>query len=159
VIAIHVPPLRQRPGDVPLLVEHFLQLAADARAQPPKQLTAEARDVLLRYSFPGNVRELQNIVERADLLSEGAAIDAPDLPLSARRRPRPSIDQFLTSLEGGWLQLQEGVKELERQLVERAMEAYGDWPNAEIARLLGTSRRVLELRIQEFAINKSRRKA
>jgi DNA-binding NtrC family response regulator len=155
VVAIRVPPLRERLGDVPLLVEHFLsEGGAEDPAAAVRQLSQEARESLMRHSFPGNVRELQNIIARAQILTDGEVIEAADLPLPDRPHPRPQLEQFLGSLEGGWSQLQEGVKELERQLVERAMAVYGGRPNAEIAEILGTSRRVLELRIQEFAISK-----
>jgi len=159
VVAIRVPPLRERISDLPLLVEHFLQEAEEEGAgrRPARRLSQEAREALMRHSFPGNVRELQNLIERARILTDGEGIEAADLPLTNRAQPRPpQLEQFLSSLEGGWSQLQAGVKELERQLVERALEAYGGRPNAEIAEILGTSRRVLELRIQEFAISKNR---
>jgi two-component system NtrC family response regulator len=157
VIAIQVPPLRERLGDVPLLAEYFLEQAAASSGKPSRELSTEAHDVLMRYTFPGNVRELQNIIERAQILSDGEVIEAADLPLPDRQRPRPQLDQFISSLEGGWVQLQGVVKELERQLVERVIDAYAERSNAEIARIIGTSRRVLELRLQEFAISKGRK--
>jgi two-component system NtrC family response regulator len=157
VIAIRVPPLRERLGDVPLLAEYFLEQAAASSGKPSRELSAEAREALMRYTFPGNVRELQNIIERAQILSDGEVIEAADLPLPDRQRPRPQLDQFISSLEGGWVQLQGVVKELERQLVERVIDAYARRSNAEIARIIGTSRRVLELRLQEFGISKGRK--
>ena len=157
VIAIRVPPLRERIGDVPLLAEYFLERAVLSTGRPPRPLTGEARDALMLHGFPGNVRELQNIMERAQILGDGDVIRAEDLPLPDRQRSRPHLDQFITSLEGGWLQIQEVVKELERQLVVRAVEAHAGRSNAEIAHILGTSRRVLELRLQEFGISKGRR--
>ncbi len=155
VVAIRVPPLRERLGDVPLLVEHFLsEGGAEEPATAVRRLSQEAREALMRHSFPGNVRELQNIIARAQILTDGAVIDAAQMRLPDRPHPRPQLEQFLGALEGGWAQLQEGVKVLERQLVERAMAVYVDRSNAEIAEILGTSRRVLELRIQEFDIRK-----
>jgi len=156
VIAIHVPPLRERPADIPLLADHFLERADVASGRSARQLSPDARDILMRYSFPGNVRELQNIIERAQILCDGEIIGTSDLPLPDRQRPRPQLDQFIDSLENGWSQLQNEVKELERQLVERALQVFGDRPNAEIAGILGTSRRVLELRVQEFGLSKGR---
>ncbi|MCC6749497.1 MAG: sigma-54-dependent Fis family transcriptional regulator [Deltaproteobacteria bacterium] len=156
VIPIQVPSLRERREDVPLLVEHFLREGAPAGEQSPVSLSPEAHELLLNYGFPGNVRELQNIIERARLLADTPVIGVAELPLQRPREHRPKLDQVVTSLEDGWLQLQELVKDLERQLVERALEVYGGRPNGEIAAILGTSRRILELRIQEFALAKPR---
>jgi two-component system NtrC family response regulator len=153
VIAIRVPPLRERPADIPVLAEYFIEESGGRR-----QLSAEALEALTRHSFPGNVRELQNVIQRAVILCDGDVIQPADLPLPDRQPPRPQLDQFISSLENGWPRLQAAVKDLERQLVERAMQAYAGRPNADIAKLLGTSRRVLELRLQEFAISKARPK-
>jgi DNA-binding NtrC family response regulator len=156
VIPIRMPPLRERLTDVPLLAEHFLSELAEAKGRAPRKLAPEALEALLGYSFPGNVRELQNIIERAYILGDGDTLEPSSLPLGQRQGARPRLDAFVTSIENGWLQLQEVVKELERQLIERALAVHGALPNAEIARILGTSRRVLELRMQEFAVGKSR---
>jgi DNA-binding NtrC family response regulator len=81
-----------------------------------------------------------------------------DLPLPKKQETRPRLEQFVHSLENGWLQLQHDFKELERQLLERALAIYGDRPNGEIAKIIGTSRRILELRLQEYGLNKNRPK-
>jgi DNA-binding NtrC family response regulator len=80
VIALHLPPLRQRREDIPLLAEHFLQRAAQVRGETPKSVSAEALDVLQQYSWPGNVRELENALERAVILTAGDTIGVPALP-------------------------------------------------------------------------------
>jgi DNA-binding NtrC family response regulator len=156
VIRIRVPPLRERLSDIPLLVEHFLDELSASKGRAARRLAPEALEALMRHSFPGNVRELQNIIERAYIMADGDILQLSDLPLQPRQEVKPRLDSFVTSLENGWLQLQQVVKELERQLIERAISLHGDQPNAEIARLLGTSRRVLELRLQEYGISKSR---
>jgi len=154
VVAIEAPPLRQRRDDIPLLIDHIL--AARASGKPQKRLVDEARAALCAYDFPGNVRELENLLERALVLAEGPEIGLADLPLppAGGPRPHPSIDALLPGLENGWAELQAHIKELERQLLERATDHWRDRSNDEIAKLLGTSRRVLELRLQEHGLRK-----
>jgi DNA-binding NtrC family response regulator len=92
VIALHLPPLRQRAEDIPVLVEHFLQRIAAARNSEPKRLSDAARDAMMVYNWPGNVRELENALERAVILTE-----APEIPVGAlpervtQRRAEPLV--------------------------------------------------------------------
>jgi two-component system response regulator HydG len=92
VIALHLPPLRQRAEDIPVLVEHFLHRIAAARNSEPKRLSDAARDAMMVYNWPGNVRELENALERAVILTE-----APEIPLGAlpervtQRRAEPLV--------------------------------------------------------------------
>lgn len=80
VIALHLPPLRQRADDIPLLAEHFLGRVATQRGDVPKVLSESARDAMQVYAWPGNVRELENALERAVILSPGPTIDVTALP-------------------------------------------------------------------------------
>ena len=80
VVPIVVPPLRERPGDIPLLVEHFLRLYCTANRKPVKQLQPEIIDILEGYSWPGNVRELENVIQRMIIMSDGPVIAAHHLP-------------------------------------------------------------------------------
>lgn len=80
VISIVLPPLRSRPGDIPLLSEAFLSRAGEARGEPPKKLEPEAADAMQRYAWPGNVRELENALERAVILAKGDTIPVSALP-------------------------------------------------------------------------------
>jgi DNA-binding NtrC family response regulator len=139
------------------LVEHILgQIQARAPGGPSVRLSDEALAALGAHEFPGNVRELWNVIERAVVLAEGPVIGAAELPLPRSPAPRsgPGLDAVVPSLEGGWASLQAYVKEMERQLLDRAMDVWRDHSNEEIARLLGTSRRVLELRLQEHGLRK-----
>jgi two-component system response regulator HydG len=103
VIALHLPPLRQRADDIPLLAEHFLQRIAGLRGEPVKVLTEAASTALREYSWPGNVRELENAVERAIILTPGPDIDVIALPervttrrieplVSNRTPPNPTLE-------------------------------------------------------------------
>ncbi|HEX7939257.1 MAG TPA: sigma-54 dependent transcriptional regulator [Gemmatimonadaceae bacterium] len=103
VIAIHLPPLRQRREDIPILAEHFLHRSGQAQGQPPKRLSSEALAALQEYQWPGNVRELENALERAVILTPGERIGVDVLPeriterkteplVSARQPANPTLE-------------------------------------------------------------------
>jgi DNA-binding NtrC family response regulator len=105
VIALHMPPLRDRRDDIPLLIDLFLHRAAEGRGEPPKQVSAEALEVLQSFSWPGNVRELENALERAVILTAGDVIDVAVLPervtqrqseplVSERMRTNPTLESI-----------------------------------------------------------------
>ena len=155
VVPLEVPPLRERRDDIELLATLFRDEKCAELGVTPKHIAPETIEVLLGYDFPGNVRELENLIERAVVLCDGDTIFPEDVPVERRTLPRPRIEALVGgSLKDAWVALQSVVKDLERQLVERAAATYPDRPNEEIARLLGTSRRVLELRLQEFKVDK-----
>ena len=92
VIALHLPPLRQRADDVPLLAEAFLARHAEQRAEPQKQVSDAAMEILQSYSWPGNVRELENALERAVILTDGDVISVDGLPEKvSERRAEPLV--------------------------------------------------------------------
>jgi two-component system response regulator PilR (NtrC family) len=80
VVPIFVPPMRERQGDIPLLVEHFLRLYCTSNKKPVKQLQPDLMEILEAYSWPGNVRELENVVQRLVIMSDGPVIAAHHLP-------------------------------------------------------------------------------
>ncbi|MSP62910.1 MAG: sigma-54-dependent Fis family transcriptional regulator [Myxococcales bacterium] len=160
VVTIRTPPLRERMEDLPLLAELFLVEKCADLGVPPKRFAPEALDLLAAHAFPGNVRELENLIERTAVLCDGDVVRPDDLPpgIAGRPLPRLQLETLVSgSLKGGWVTLQAVVKDLERQLVEKAVAAHPEMPNEEIAHLLGTSRRVLELRLAEFGIGKKYR--
>jgi len=91
VIQLHLPPLRQRAEDIPLLVRHFLERRIDGNGAPAPVVAEETLDVLNRYEWPGNVRELENALERAVVVAQGARIRPADLPDRVRESPRPRL--------------------------------------------------------------------
>jgi two-component system response regulator HydG len=94
VIALHLPPLRDRRDDIPLLVDWFLHRASEGRGEPPKQVSATVLDVLQNFAWPGNVRELENALERAVILTAGPIIDVPVLPERiTQRRAEPLVSE------------------------------------------------------------------
>jgi two-component system response regulator HydG len=128
VVVLRVPPLRERLDDVPALAEHFLE-RANARAQRPKRLSQGAVAHLMTYSFPGNVRELENLVEQAAALGEGDELLAEDFPLRPQARrlsgpvgsPPPPPDTTAPLA----LTLDAVVEEAERRAISQALERHG----------------------------------
>jgi DNA-binding NtrC family response regulator len=105
VVRLHLPPLRERPADVPLLAEAFLEEAVATHGLPPRRLSPEALAVLRAYDWPGNVRELRHAVESAAVLAAGEAVTAADLPpqlsasTSGRLRAAAAAGTTLAELE------------------------------------------------------------
>ncbi|HEY8020818.1 MAG TPA: sigma 54-interacting transcriptional regulator, partial [Thermoanaerobaculia bacterium] len=123
VITIHLPPLRKRSEDIPLLAQHFLVDYARENEKPVMEISPRAMELLLDYHWPGNVRELENVVERAVVLSTGSVLSVELLP-NAVRQP----DAFLpppASLAAAGLPFREAVTEYERHLIIKALQACG----------------------------------
>ncbi|HSG48391.1 MAG TPA: sigma-54 dependent transcriptional regulator [Longimicrobiales bacterium] len=91
VIALHLPPLRDRKDDIPLLADHFLQTLGARAGRDAPELTGEASEILKRYDWPGNVRELENALERAAVVARGAVIGVGHLPDRVREAPTPRM--------------------------------------------------------------------
>jgi len=100
VVPIHVPPLRDREGDIPLLVEHFLRLYCTANRKPVKRLQPEVIEILEDYSWPGNVRELENVVQRLVIMGDGQVVAAHHLPQQLLTSSAASQEAILIP-EGG----------------------------------------------------------
>jgi two-component system response regulator PilR (NtrC family) len=144
VIELPIPPLRERPEDIPLLARHILQQLARQNAFDKPELTVKALHKLKHYDFPGNVRELENILERAVTLCDGKQLEAEDLslpePPQSGRSPRPG-DQ----------PLEDQMEELERQAITQALEATR-WNRTAAAKKLGMSLRSLRYRLEKLGI-------
>ena len=100
VVPIVVPPLREREGDIPILVEHFVRLYCTANQKPARQLQPEVMGILEQYSWPGNVRELENVVQRLVLMSDGSMITAHHLPQHLLYSSAVSQEAILIPEEG-----------------------------------------------------------
>jgi len=121
---IKMPALRERPAEIPLLAEHFLNTFREREGKPTLRFSSEVPAALMRYSWPGNVRELQSVIERATLLAEGDEIQTADLPMSliaSSVKERPELKDTLFSTREMVFPL-ERVKEI---AVRRALELYG----------------------------------
>ncbi|GAB4268603.1 MAG: sigma-54 dependent transcriptional regulator [Deferrisomatales bacterium] len=149
VVPVELPPLRERKGDIPLLLDHFFRTTAAAARRSPPRLTPEARQALLHYPYPGNVRELANLVERLVVLC-GEQAGWEDLPEEVRRSGQTPSDGrgLLKELP------EEGVslREVEKELITKTLRQTGGNKQA-AARRLGITRRLLYLRLAEYGID------
>ena len=150
VVPLEVPPLRSRRDDLPQLVEHLLATVAVELKVAPRRLSTEAFDCLRRYDFPGNVRELRNLLERATILCRGEEIAAADLGLRGATSGRDPIDACLAGL-GEEPDLRALLEEFERRVVSRALVAAGG-VQAEAARRLGVSRSDLSYKLRRLGL-------
>lgn len=141
VIPIHVTPLRERQGDVPLLVHYFLCGHCEKKDVAPKRISPQALDCLERYAWPGNVRELENVIERLVILTEDDEIRPDDLPERMRVRHNPPLETRLEIGEKG-IDLKHTLDELENRLILDALRQSGGVKN-KAAKLLGLNRTTL----------------
>ncbi len=151
VIDLRIPPLRERPEDIPLLAEVFLARIARENGLPkPPQLTKAAQKALQEYAFPGNVRELENILERALALAETDVIDAPDLFLSpSALASKPQATALAPPKETQ--PLEDYLGEVEKQAILRALEET-HWNRTAAAKKLGMTLRSLRYRLNKLGI-------
>ncbi|HWO41542.1 MAG TPA: sigma-54 dependent transcriptional regulator [Candidatus Eisenbacteria bacterium] len=152
VVSLYLPPLRERRDDIPLLLDHFLRLKAKEHSVPPKSLSPEVVDFFTAYYWPGNIRELENLIERLTILTPHDTIMLRDLPESMR-----ATDQTATLKEdvlSGARPLSDAVDEFERELIVKALQRTG-FNQTKAASLLGTSRRILKYRIEKLKIHES----
>jgi DNA-binding NtrC family response regulator len=149
VITVTQPPLRERIGDIPLLVDHYVE---EINAQTGKQVKGfedAAMQMLQRYHWPGNVRELVNVVERAVVLAKGPFILVEDLP-EVIRRDHVEPDGVAGRLAGG--NLKTALTHPERQIILEALEVNG-WNRQDTARMLGINRTTLYKKMKKFDIS------
>jgi two-component system response regulator PilR (NtrC family) len=157
VVTIPLPPLRERSTDIPQLAEYFVTRVCGEAGRPPMPITTEAMRLLLHYHWPGNVRQLEAILQRAVLLSDGQKIDYSDLPIEVRFSTLPSREPD-TGPTGGthrFLLPPQGIdlEGVERDFILQAMEVSG-WVIAKAAKLLGLSYRTLQYRLEKFQIRR-----
>ena len=157
VVPIRVPPLRERKGDVPLLVDHFLTKYSRLFRKDIRRISSYAMEVLMNYDFPGNVRELENIIERGVAMENSQIILPESLTLSGHRRNREQAD----SSQGAGIEtiaddvfsrgLEPALADLERELIVSALER-ADHSKTRAAQLLKTSFRSLRYKIKKYGI-------
>jgi DNA-binding NtrC family response regulator len=144
VVTILIPPLRERRSDLSLLIEHFLRRFAEKNGKTIRGLAHEAREILLRYDYPGNVRELENIIERAVVLTRDDVIGSGDLPLTVQE---PEIADRAD--RDGETNLTVAVEALERRMIRDAL-ARSDGVQTRAAELLGISERALRYKLIKY---------
>jgi formate hydrogenlyase transcriptional activator len=146
VFPVHVPPLRERREDIPVLVRHFTQQFARRMKKSIETIASETMDTLTRYDWPGNIRELQNLIERAVILSNGTTLDVPLMNLNGRSHaPAPAREV-------------ETLEESERRHIIAALES-SNWVVAGAhgaAARLGLKRTTLQFRMRKLGIARPR---
>jgi DNA-binding NtrC family response regulator len=149
VIPVELPPLRERSSDVRALVLRFLEKANASHGTSVGSVSPEAMELLVRHGWPGNVRQLESVVERAVLLCEGNVVTPADLPSEVRLNTAPAARPYGFDIPADGID----IEEFERQLIVQAMEKSG-WVIARAARLLGLTYRTLQYRLEKFGLKK-----
>jgi two-component system response regulator HydG len=144
VIPVHLPPLRERPEDVPLLAQHFLADSAARLGRRIESFTPEAMDALVRHHWPGNTRELENMVERIVVLNRSGVAEVQDLPAEMRQLP-PTPDPASGS---------ETLRSMERRQIIEALRA-ADGNKKKAARSLGIHRSSLYAKMRRYGLLES----
>ena len=155
VVTLQLPPLRDRKQDIPLLMDHFLRELTERHGRGPVAVDAEAQHRLLAYDWPGNIRELQNVLERALVLAEQDVIGPEHLPAEVRPGggppdpPAPDADE--APVVSPSVNVLLSLEEVERRHVLRVLEATGG-SREEASRILGISRRTLTRMVQRWGL-------
>src|SRR5690606_859405 len=152
VIEVRLPPLRQRREDIPLLIDHFVRRFAVEQDKRITGLTPEALQVLQAYDYPGNVRELENIVEHAVALTAGPRIDLGDLPRLRQPAASAATDAASVAIPEEGFDLDRALADYERAIVARALEQAGG-VRKKAARLLGVTFRSLRYRLAKLGMD------
>lgn len=147
VMKIHLPPLRERRGDIPLLIGYFIDLFNKKLSKNIEGLSSEAMPILMGYSWPGNIRELENVMERAVLLAKGRWITPSDLPSAV------TSDQHspLSAAPEDTLSIKKASRRLERDLIQKALELTGG-NRSKAAKILEVSRPMLISKIRAYKL-------
>jgi DNA-binding NtrC family response regulator len=152
VIALYLPPLRERGEDVPLLAKHFLAKRIEEENRPPQEFSKDAVDLLSRYPWPGNVREMENIIEQAFIWSKGSDTITPEhLPTILKNDTRST--SLRDDTLAGRLSLEKAVMEFEREIILDALKRK-NYVQTHAADLLGISRRMLKYRMDALGIGR-----
>ncbi|MDF1799027.1 MAG: sigma-54 dependent transcriptional regulator [Planctomycetota bacterium] len=143
VVAVELPPLRERPGDVPLLVDHFIGQLSEEHGRRVQGIDAEARTALMRYAWPGNVRELRNTIENMVLLARGNVLVLEDVPEAIRGSTGGG------GVAGGYELSGRSLAEVERELIRINLELV-EGNRQKAAKILGMGERTLYRKIKEY---------
>jgi two-component system response regulator HydG len=151
IIPIEVPPLRERKEDILPLVTHFIHTITTEMAKPIAGITDEAMELLMRYDWPGNIRELENMIERAIVLCEGERLDAQLFPINERKGPRSNSATTLNVPPAGAITLDNALESIERAMIEDALEKSGG-VKTKTAELLGIKTSALYYKLEKYGL-------
>jgi len=146
VVTLELPPLRERTGDVPMLIDHFIGEFAEQHGRSVRGITPEARAALVRYSWPGNVRELRNVIENMVLLARADVLTREDVPEHVRE------GASTTPAHGGYDLAGRSLAEVERDLIEANLALTGG-NREQAARILGIGERTLYRKIKGYGLS------
>jgi Nif-specific regulatory protein len=152
VVEIVVPGLRKRPDDIPILANHFLDQFSRETGRRLRGFTPEAMEQMRRYRWPGNVREMKNVIERAVVLGEGPLIDVGDLMLSKLATSGETSEASVPTDEFTPLTLEE----LERRHIRATLAATG-WNKSQAAQILGIERSTLDRKLRRYGLKRELR--
>jgi two-component system NtrC family response regulator len=147
VVSLFLPPLRDRKEDIPILLDHFLKKFGKANGKEDLEISREARDLLLRYNYPGNIRELENLVERAVVLCRGRLITTREVPFHLK----DGVGEGGAPLPPADLPLTDRLDALEKTLIQQALEA-AEGVQTRAAEKLGISERVLRYKLKKYKL-------
>ena len=142
VVVMKIPPLRERKDDIIPLIDFFLEKFADENGKPMRGVSSEARDRLLKYDYPGNVRELENIMERAVVIARDNVISLNDLPFQREDGDEDEIEAGL---------LKKSLEDVERKMILNAMLDAGN-NQTKAAEILGVSERMLRYKLKKLGL-------
>jgi len=150
IISIEIPPLRERKLDIPLLVEDFIKKHSQHIRKKIEEVSSEAMEILMGYSWPGNIRELENVIERAIILTKGPMIVPEDLPdfLNHLKEKEALLEN------NNHLKLKDALKDPEKELILKALESV-DWNRNEAAGILGINRTTLYKKMHKLGLLKN----
>ncbi len=154
VMTIEVPPLRERVEDIPMLVQHFSRRFAKKNHKVVKGVTPQAMDLLLKHVWPGNIRELENVIERSVILVRGEYISEQELPLALQSLAQTEEVCGATAFPPELLPGEATLKDIEKQMILQALEETGG-NKSETARRLGITRRTLKLKLKKYLDSES----
>ena len=150
VLSIHIPPLRDRKEDIPILLNHFIEKFASRFNKPIRGVSKEATEAIMNHQWSGNVRELENAMERAIALTESEIVQLIDLPPYLREKSDSSFGIFIPQEE---LSIKRTGQKMERQLIRRALDKTGG-NRTQAAKLLEISHRALIYKIKDYGLDK-----
>ena len=144
VVCLQLPSLREKKQDIPLLIDHFLEKFNQLNHKKIKKVSSLAVDLLINYDWPGNIRELENVIERAVVLATGNTIFPGHLPSHLDGKKKSMLTLSFTDLS---------LKQTEKELIEKILQATG-WNQSKAANKLGIHRNTLHSRIKKFGISR-----
>jgi phosphotransferase system HPr (HPr) family protein len=146
VIPITLPPLRERKGDIPLLAEHFIEKICKREEMETKTISPEMLQCFTNYDWPGNIRELENIIERAIALSEGNTLTEDCLPSYIKARNTSKSEELINLVNGDLMTLED----YERQIIKLALEKHKSFNKA--GKVLGITHRTVALKARKYGL-------